>query len=315
MRIVFNGLQSGIGNNGGSKTILLSAEVIRNLGHICEVATRVDNFTWFKHKNPISYLPQDFDAIINISIVDYEITKNSTIQKKYAWWRGHEFWNADESYLKHCYIDSEVTNFVNSKGMQHLLHNFGASSHVVYQGFDLEYWIDINNRCSNKIRIGCLYNPKPSKRWKDFVSLAKTLGNENYEYVSFGSSIPPDTSFLSKFVLNANVSELVDLYNSCHIFFCPSVSEGLHNVPAESALCGCLLVCNDDQNNGMVLDYAFNNKTAMVYRSGDVKMAAELIRQPNWDLVPKMKEYIRKNIGSRKDNMKKLIDLIKDDNN
>ena len=311
MKLAFNGLHSGLGNNGGSRTILKCAETLNSLGHRCDVITRVDNFTWFDHKPLIGYVPNDLDVIINVAAVDVVSTLQMDVPIK-AWYiRGHESWSIPEHLLKDYYRNGNIVNVVNSKGLQQLLASYGANSHVVYQGIDFDLWEDRKLRSENKIRIGCLHQSKSTKRWKDFVKLSKILGDKDYEYVGFGFG-KVGGGFLTDYKQNPTYDELIDLYSSCHIFFLPTVLEGLHNVGLEAALCGCLLVGNDDPMNGMVCDYLFDNETGMVYPAGNIQIAAELIKNPNWLLVSKAQKFIVENIGSRETNMKKLIKLFEE---
>jgi glycosyltransferase involved in cell wall biosynthesis len=309
MKLAFNSKSSGLGNGGGTRTVLLASKTLESLGHRCDIIANVDNFTWFDHKPIIRQIPNDLNAIINVAAVDYELTKKSNVPIKAAWWRGHEIWNNKEDYLHYCYTNTEVKNIVNSKGLQWLLASYGADSTVIYPGIDFDWWEDRKLRSKDKIRIGCLYQKKPTKRWKDFVKLAEILGNKNYEYVGFGDTMRKD-SFLNKFIRYPTHEELVKLYSSCHIFFLPTVSEGLHSVGLEAALCGCLLVGNNDPKNGMSCDYLFDGKTGMIYPSGDINVAAELIRNPNWAPVSKAQKFIVENIGSRETNMKKLVEVL-----
>jgi glycosyltransferase involved in cell wall biosynthesis len=309
MKLAFNGARSGLSNNGGSRTILLSAQILNNLGHRCDVVAFVDNLTWFRHKPVIKSIPKDLDAIINIAAVDYETTRKFNVPIKAAWWRANETWSNTEDHLRYCYINTEVKNLVNSKGLQQLLASYGADSQVVYQGIDFDLWEDRKLR-GNKIRIGCLHQSKPTKRWKDFVKLSKILG-DGYEYVGFGFGKGPG-DFLTEYKQNPTHDELIDFYSSCHIFFLPTVLEGLHNVGLEAALCGCLLVGSDHPLNGMICDYLFDNGTGMVYSAGNIQAAAELIKDPNWLLVSKAQKFIVENIGSRETNMKKLIKLFEE---
>lgn len=309
MKIVFNLIIAGCGNNGGTRTVLLSAQALESLGHNCNVVARVDNFTWFPHKAVINHIPNDTEVIINASAADYEVTRRSNVPRKYAWWRAHESWSNTEDYLRNCYLDKEVKNIVNSVGLQNRLKSYGAESCVIYQGVDLDLWNDLNLRPKDKIRIGCLHTKQPRKRWKDFVELAKILGPDKYEYVAMGSANPENCSFLTEFKLNAGVDELNNLYSSCHIWFAPTENEGLHNVPMEAALCGCLIICSDYPMNGMILDYAFDD-TTMVYKFGNLDEAASLIRNPNWKVIDKMYDCLKIHIGTREDNMKKLVGCL-----
>lgn len=309
-------MNSGLANNGGSRTILLSSQILTSIGHRCDVVSLVDNFTWFDHKPTITFIPNDFDAIINIAAVDYEITKSTNIPIKTAWWRGHETWSNNESFLRYCYTDTAVRNLVNSRGLQRLLAAYGADSHVLYQGIDFDLWEDKKLRSdqgssSSRLRIGCLYQKKKTKRWKDFIALAKVLGYKDYEYVGFGYDIRSD-DFLTEYKQDPSRNDLIDLYSSCHIWFAPTEQEGLHNVPIEAALCGCLVVCSDHPMNGMGFDYAFGGNTVMVYEARNIGHAAELIKNPNWEVIDRMYNHLMNNIASRETNMKKLVEYIKE---
>lgn len=308
MKIAFNMSQCGLGNNGGTKTIIRCAEILEKLGHRCDIIAVTNKFTWFEHKPVISHVPSDLDIIIAAACTDVVSTLQINVPKK-AWYiRGHENWTMSDKDLGLRY-NSGLFNIVNSKGLQQLLTYYGAESEVVYQGIDFDLWEDKKLR-KNKIRIGCLYQNKKSKRWVDFIKLAEILGEE-YEYVGFGYNMRND-SFLTEYKQNPNHNDLVDLYNSCHIFFAPTELEGLHNPPLEAALCGCLIVCSDAPMNGMGLDYAFHNNTAMVYRARDIEHAAEVIKNPNWNIVKRMYNHLEFGIGTREDNMKKMIEYLEE---
>ena len=312
MKILFNGSVSGLGNNGGSRTILLSAQTIRDLGHECDILSPVDKFTWFEHKpclKTIEYIP---DILINIAAVDLKSTLSIPSKVK-AWYiRAHENWAMSDKQLNELYKTPKVINIVNSIGLQKVLSYNGAKSDVVYQGIDFDVWKDKKLRPNNKIRIGGLYTKQPRKRWNDFRLLAEELGHVNYEYIGIGNSTPSarEGGFLTEYKCNATSEELSDIYSSCHIWFAPTDSEGLHNVPMEANLCGCLVVCSNHPLNGMVFDYAFRQDTAMVYQKYDILHAATLVRNPDWELIERMQKHIYKNIGDRKTNMKKLISLV-----
>ncbi len=311
MKLAFNVMNSGLGNNGGSRTILLCRKVLEELGHRCDIIGTGDNFTWFEHKPLITHIPNDLDAIIATACTTMPTTLDADVPGK-AWYiRAHESWSMRDYKLKE-YYNAGILNIVNSIGLQKKLANYGADSKVVYQGIDFDWWRDLKLRPENKIRIGCLHTKQPRKRWRDFVELHRILGDDKYEYVGMGNA-RSDDDFLMDFKLNANVEELNALYSSCHIWFAPTDSEGLHNVPMEAALCGCLVVCSDNVLNGMVLDYAFKDKTAMVYEFGKLEDAADLIRNPNWSLVREMQDCLRDVIGDREYNMKKLVEVLESD--
>ena len=57
------------------------------------------------------------------------------------------------------------------------------------------------------------------------------------------------------------------------------------------------------------MDYAFKS-TAMIYKFGDLEDAASAIRNADYRLVPDMQNYLRTVIGTREDNMQKLVDFL-----
>ncbi len=311
MNLAFNSVNSGLGNNGGTRTIIKCAEVLEGLGHRCDIVASSDNFNWFEHKPVIRHLPPDLDAIIAVACTDVVVTLKTNVPKK-AWYiRAHEDWSMSDANLSILY-NSVALNIVNSRGLQQQLASVGADSKVVYQGIDFDWWKDKKLRSKDKIRIGCLYTKQPRKRWKDFVELANILGHDKYEYVSIGNA-NPDEDFLTKSVYNVGHEELCDVYSSCNIWFAPTENEGLHNVPMEANLCGCLVVCGDEPLNGMIYDYAFPNNTAMVYNKKDIEHAATLIRNPNWKLVKNMQRHLKHHIGTREDNMREMVWRICDE--
>lgn len=307
MKIAFNMLQCNLGNNGGTRTIIKCAEVLEKLGHRCDIIAKVDNFTWFEHKSVISNIPSDVDVIIATACNTVKSTLNTKIPKKLWYVRANESWKMNSTKLIKLY--NSIPIIVNSKGLQKLLYSYGVESKVVYQGIDFDWWEDKKLRSKDKIRIGCLYTTQPRKRWKDFVKLSKILGTDNYEYVSVGNAKPKE-DFLTKSIYNVGFEELCDLYSSCHIWFAPTDSEGLHNVPMEANLCGCLAVCGNEPLNGMIYDYAFNDNTAMIYDRKDIDHAAELIRNPKWELVDRMQKYLIEYIATRQENMTKLVTYL-----
>lgn len=308
MNLVFNCLNSGLGNGGGSKTTIMCAKTLEALGHRCDIVATDDNFTWFSHKPVIKYIPKDTDIIIATACTTVLSTLQSSIRKKAYYVRGHEVWMWDEKQLAACY-NAGLFNITNSYGLKNKLKEFGANSIVVHQGIDLEDWQDKELRLNDKIRIGCLYQKKSTKRWCDFVKLANILGSKDYEYVAFGTEIRKD-SFLDGYICSPTHEQLVDLYSSCHIFFLPTILEGLHNIGLEAGLCGCLLVGNSSPLNGMIYDYLFDGKTGMVYPLDDIFSAAEIIKNPKWELVEEAKHFITNNIGSRETNMKKFVSYL-----
>jgi len=308
MRLAFNVMNSGLGNNGGSRTILLCQKVLEELGHTCDVIGNVDNFTWFEHKKIVRRAPADLDAVIATACTTVGSTLSVPAKKK-AWYiRGHEEWVMPGNRLGKLYNNHNLHNIANSEGLKQIIGIYGADADVVYQGIDFDWWSDKKLRPNKKIRIGSLYNTMKTKRWSDFVELSKLLPKDKYEFVAFGAK-PYKAEFLTEYIQTPTTEQLCDLYSSCHMWFAPTTKEGLHNVPMEAAMCGCLVVCSDHPMNGMIFDYAFDS-TAMIYESENLDHAVKLIKKPDWSLVKNMQGYIRKNIGTREENMNKMVSII-----
>ena len=79
-------------------------------------------------------------------------------------------------------------------------------------------------------------------------------------------------------------------------------------MPMEAALCGCLIVCSNVKSNGMILDYAYDGKTAMAFNSIDEAVAK--IENPDWSLIAEAQNLIRDKIGTRSMNMRRFVDII-----
>lgn len=311
MKIVFNCLNSGLANNGGSRTVIRCAQTIEKLGYKCDIAATSDNFNWFEHKPPVPYIPWDADVVVATACTTVASTLASNIKKK-AWYiRGHESWMWDEDVLAKLY-NNELFKITNSNGLKRKIESLGGSTVVIPQGIDFDWWNDEELQLINKMRIGCLYQKKKTKRWKDFVKLAELLGHDGYEYVGFGDTMRDD-GFLTSFLCEPTVAELRNLYSTCHVWFAPTELEGLHNVPMEAALSGALIVCSDSPMNGMMYDYAFDGQTAIVYPQRDIEYAADAIERCDWAMeymVPNMQSFIRTQIGSREYNMQKFVGIL-----
>ena len=128
-----------------------------------------------------------------------------------------------------------------------------------------------------------------------------------FEFAAFGAGECKE-DFISDYVQSPTIAELRKFYSSCHIWFAPTSLEGLHNVPMEAALCGCLVICGNHPRNGMLGDYVFANETAMVYSS--MEEAQAMLQAPNWGLVEPMQSCIRERIGGREQNMKRFAQLL-----
>lgn len=307
MNIGFNGLYTGLCNNGGSRTIIKCNQTLNKIGHSSFIISTHDKFDWFPHDPILKSIPKFLDVLIATGYHSIDSTLRSRV-KKFWYVRGHEVWVAPEERLISLYKNKNMYKICNSHGLRKRLEGYGVQDvTTVHAGLDIEDWKDLNLRKEDKIRIGCLCNGLPTKNWNKFRQLAKALGNEKYEFVAFG--IPKcNEDFLSEYLRSPSHEQLNEFYSKCHIWFAPTENEGFHNPPTEAGLCGCLLICSNNDNNGMIHDYAFNRKTAMVY--DNLEEAIDMVKNPNWELASNLKKYLIEEIGDRKKNMKKMVEVL-----
>ena len=286
----------GIQNNGGSKTIIRSAETLKELGHKVVIWTHTNKYTW--HKPKVKITPhlkgtKKFDAAIAVSVSDIDIVNTYFGLKvnKFWWARGIEKWQMPKNKIVK--KARKIKVIVNAT---HLLKHFPKAK-VCYAGLDLDWWKNYGIACyiKDKATFGCLYSKRhKTKRYDLFKKIQKPMSDKMH-------------AEFKKLNGHLNDKQLRQFYNQCDIWFAPTELEGFHNVPAEACLCGCLVVCNRRDSNGMG-DYATED-TAMRYTGYDELL--EAIENPDFSKIPKMQKLLREKIGSREKNMKRFVELIK----
>ena len=274
------GPKSGLACNGGSRTILKSAEVLRGLGHTVSVCARRDLFTWFDHPKPTRDPDPDRDVLVAVSARD---VKNACkLRGPVVWWmRGIETWQMPEDKLieRAKMVDKMI---VNASHLQGWLAERGVNSDVCFAGMDFDVFVD-RGGARNEV-CGGLVNKTHDTKHSDLVKRVASW----WKYGDFVEQA------------------MVGMYNGCRIWFAPTELEGFHNVPAEANLCGCLVVCSRHPHNGMS-DYATDD-TAMRYDT--FEEVVECIRNPDYGKVSLMQKVLRKQIGSREKNMRRFVSLL-----
>jgi len=289
----------GLANNGGSKTIIRSADALRKLGHAVQIAAVNDKHTWAKHPYALKEVPKNYDAYIACSVSDIDIVKNVKNKKYKFWWcRGFETWQMPEKKIIE--KSEKIKTIVNSSW---LLEKF-PHAQLCYSGLDLEFW-KYTGRSSDKLTIGGLWNgTHKTKRFDIFEAVMKKCGDRfNYKVLK------------DKY----NDKELLKFYNECDIWLATSELEGFHQVPAEAALCGNYIVCNSLNSNGMG-DYA-TTKTAMRYAGfGELISTLDAVQTLSknngipslWEMGKDMRTLLETKIGNREKNMKRFAKIIGD---
>ena len=313
MYILFNSLHSGLGNNGGSKTLLKCQENIEKLGYKCDIIAINDHFNWFHHKRPLPYFPYNGDAVIATACTTVDTTLSCNIKNKFWYIRGHETWvpGYNEERIIQLYKNDKLIKITNSVWIRDFIEKLGQKCYLVHQGIDFNQWEftpkDINK---NTIIIGCLYNKKVTKHWDHFCELAKNLGILEYEYCAYGTDNKPKFPFDLHYTKNPSIKDLNHIYQCCDYWFVPTELEGLHNVPLEAALCGCKLIVVDYPRNGVPY---IDKNNAIIISKKDISQPhiKYIIDNDNSNFrIKNMINTIKDKIGNRIYNMKKFIEII-----
>jgi glycosyltransferase involved in cell wall biosynthesis len=318
----------GLGNNGGSLTIIKSANTLFDLGEdVVIVDSGPLKYTWGPIKVPHIKINDinkiDGDIIIGTGVGSISHTNDSKIKNKYFWVRGWETWNVSELKLINMLKESKTKKIVNSICLQKKLKTYGIESVIISPGHDFDEIFPLDIRKNNKkIILGGLYN-EGKKRLKkrtswilDCYSILKS--KYNIELHMFGSDGTPSSLFLDKFFKNPDIKLKNKVYNKIDIWLSPSELEGLHVAPAEAMLTECCVSGNNAELSG-TKDYLIDHETGLVSENNFKSFLANveiLINHKTLrtELGKKGREKILF-LGDRKKNMKKFIKLMKDDLN
>jgi len=299
MKIIFNLLNTGLGNNGGCKTIIRSAETLQDLGHDVYICTNVNQCTWWLVRVPIikSLLPCDVLIATGYSSVKSTINyKKANLKLWYI--RAHENWITSDKNLMAGY--RQLRCIANSEWIKKWLSNFDIHCDIVYPGLDFDCYYKSDQQRQNI--LGGLMHHHIRKRPEDCLEAHRISGYS--------------IKMLNKDLKTGDFKLLSDFYNSIKVWISPSENEGIQNVPMEATLCGCALVLTDHFMGGTI-DYAINEETCLIYPARDINAAAECIKRLMEDenlrnkLNNNAMNVLRNKIGDRTTNMKKFVNFLK----
>lgn len=325
MKISFNLMNCGIGNNGGSKTIIESANTLQELG--CDV-TLVDNGKNYNTWNPIKCNHmiiknfKDFpygDVVIatGYKTVDSTIRLSEKCGKKVHWIRALELWNYTEQEIFNKILNNNLKKIVNSICLQRKLSQYGIKSKIIRPGHNFDEIFPLEIRNDNKIIIGGLYNEgvKRSKKRTEWIFEVynKIKNKYDIELWMFGSDGTPKFH-VDKYFKNPDIETKNKIYNKIDIWLSPSLLEGLHIAPAEAMLTKCCVVGTNAEMSGTE-DYLVDNSTGLVSKN-DFNSFLDNIETLIRNKV--LRNFYGENgrnmilaLGNRIVNMKKFINLVK----
>ena len=302
MNIIFNALGCGLGNNGGTKTIVKSVEALNSLGHSASIHYNANRYTWEGDVVSVMADGEDIsraDAVVNVSVWDVDSTLKLPTKKKVWWLRGWEQWVRGEKFLI-----EKIKEFHNSGGefivnsswlIEQLREKCGVDSVLCHSGLDLGYWKPLTMH-TDKITVGALWHPKhKTKNYHMFEAVKKHFeNNEMYIFQTIHG--------------NLTQPQMRAQYGGCNVWLSLSELEGFHQCPAEAALCGCNIIYYN-VNSGGTRDYC-SHETATPFDTVDELITAIETYVPNKVKRDKMETVLVREIGNREINMGMFVNII-----
>lgn len=324
MRIIFDLRRVGLGNNGGSLTLIKSGNTLVEMGHDVYFADTMKNqHTWnpllAKHirVNNDNQLP-DADAIIATGYNSVNSTVNAPNRcgKKYHYIRGWETWVMSEKQIVKQVLKAPTTKIVNSICLRNKLKSFNFKSIIIRPGYDLEDIYDKGLR-GKKLILGGLQSQSKHdtiKRTDWIIRTYKQLKkkNDDLELWMFGND-KQRYNQVSKYFKRPTIEEKNFLYNNVSIWLAPAMLEGLHMPPAEAMMTGCPVISTTAPMSG-TQDYVDHRETGLVSKN-DITSFIECVEllcenhSMRKDMGVKSRQKIEK-MGDRKTNMKRLLDFL-----
>jgi len=301
VHIVFNLHNVGLGNNGGSRTLIRCAETLSLLGHdVTLFSNHPNKYTWHNMQG-VEFHRGDRQPSADLTIATGYNSVPSVLRsksdKKVYYIRGYETWVTSEKNLFKSY--KSLKCIVNSMWLKKHLKSKGVKSYIVYPGLDLD-WFYYESGKRDRL-MGALFSKKhATKRHVDAQKVAEKVGCK--------------LVMLNKDIRAPKVPRLREWYNTIRVWFAPIELEGLHNPPMEAALCGCAVVATDHPRSGMG-DY-INGDTALTYSARDLDVAAQAVESLLDDpercdqLSVNMKSLLLEKMGTRKANMERFLSCV-----
>ncbi|OQB41118.1 MAG: Glycosyl transferases group 1 [candidate division CPR1 bacterium ADurb.Bin160] len=333
MRIIFNLMGCSLGNNGGSLTIIKSANTLLRLGHDVEIADTARNQnSWIpllvKHR-----IVKNINDIENADVIiatGYDTVKTTLEYKKnipkYHWIRAFETWKMNESKIIEKIMKPSTKKIVNSICLKNKFLKYGFDSEIIRPGNDFDIFYPMNIRKDNKkIIIGGLYNNRNKehrgrKRVDLFLEVAKKLKDilpDKIEIHMMGDDILKEKNIVDFYLKSPSEKEKNKFFNRVDIWVTFSCSEGLHIPPQEAMLSEACVVGVDEELAG-TQDYLINDRTGIVLKSTEIDYILTMLKilifdseQRNFFGKTGRKKILE--LGDREENMKKLINIFERD--
>jgi len=327
MKIIFDLRKVGLGNNGGSLTLIKSGNTLVEMGHdIFFIDSMRNQHTWtpLKAKHIITKtndkIPDaDFIIATGYKSVSPTCQAPGRCGHKAHYIRGWEIWQMAEKQIVKKVLEAPTIKLVNGVGLQDKLMQYGFSSHVIRPGYDFDQIFPTHTRDSNKgVILGGIYlsgargNRKRTPWMFSTVRKMKTK-YKDIQFWLFGNEGSPQDGLVDKYVRMPDPKQKNKFYNSIDIWMAPTYLEGLHIPPAEAMMTGCPVVATQAEMSG-VRDYIVDGESGILSKDNLSSFSSDVEHLYNHKDCRKRlgKSAIKSvyNIGDRRKNMQKMIDLF-----
>lgn len=327
MKIIFDLRKVGLGPNGGSLTLIKSGNALHDLGHEVTFIDSMRNQNKWETLKPKHIIVRnekqipDADAIIatGYKSVGPVLQAPKRCGTKFIYIRAWETWQMKPNQINERILKQPIHKIVNSICLHNKLLQYKCPSDIIRPGYDFEYLFPRSIRQFNPVPvIGGLYRAgihgqRKRTAWLfDTVRELRTRGL-NFKFWLMGSESKPNDRSIDRYLQQPTMTEKNDFYNYVDIWMAPTMSEGLHLVPAEAGLTACPTVATTAELSGMQ-DYVIHRKTGMV-TANNLKSFIDgvdtmfhnpnLRRQYGLSVMDRLHE-----IGDRAKNMTKLVKLL-----
>jgi len=329
MKIIFDLRNVGLGDNGGSLTLVKSGNTLTEMGHdVYFVDSGKNKHTWTPLKSSHlvvkneKQLP-DADVIIATGYKSVGKTLNAPRRCgiKAHWIRGWETWQMPEHQIVMNVLKAPTIKLVNSICLQNKLHKYHVKSEIIRPGYDLDELYCTHKRVFEgvPITIGGLYTKGKHEKIKRTEWIFQTylyLKGKEYkvELWMFGANKPP-LETVDRFFLRPDMEQKLWMYNYIDIWLAPAMQEGLHMPPAEAMMTECPVVSTNAEMSG-TQDYMVHGSTGLVSHNNlsAFMNCVETLVKDEFKTREMMGFEARKKIeslGGREYNMQKLVDYIR----
>ncbi len=327
MKIIFNVMNSGLGLNGGSSTVVKSANTLKKLGHkVTVIDTGRNQHTWTplltEHKKikSFNHVP-NADVVIATGFG----TVRSTVRLpkrcgiKIHWIRGFETWTMSEKQIIKNVLNTPTIKIVNSQCLQTKLDSLGFGSEIIRPGYDLGEFtqLKIRNKTNDVTILGGLYNEgskRKTKRVEWIIEAVKILRRKyRIQLWMMGNERKPNIEVIDKYFQQPDMPTKNIFYNHINIWLSPTKLEGLHMPPAEAMLTGCPVVCTNSPLSGMQ-DFVVGGENGLISED-NFESFVSTIEQflKNRDMMFNYGSIARERpfkLGNRENNMKKMVEYF-----